>query len=434
VGCTETPGFRNDERPNEKFNPQREDFMAAQLQKLFDPNSFICLGLILIVGVTLSATAVRAEGCLAAPNSPAREGTRWYSRLDRATQTRCWHMRTLDRPARQQAASAKEGLSTPTITIPIPRPRPSAADFPSTIRHGDTDPFDSRLEYEIPVPKVTATAAGSALSLSQGDPGQSMFHEDAKVSPEPMINGSIAGTRSSNLKAIPSPQADASASASVVNSDLLVGGGIDEASSVTSEKNQVAPSTITNAAGTAAPDVETPAPATTNETRALALDMSAPQQTASEPIIEVVVPRSNAALPIDATIDDVEPSISKDSAADPNASIGLGSHDDEPEPDVLHAEHQEPPAPATPDHAPNQPVFSSDDRESTALTDTIYKALMSVKPLYLIVAFVMTMVVMSYYVVFRVFRWDGAQISDAWPDDSGIDGGYNDPEFYRKLR
>jgi hypothetical protein len=407
--------------------------MTAQLQKSFDPNSFICLALILTVGVTLPATTVRAEGCLAAPNSPAGEGTRWYSRLDRATQTRCWYMRALDRPARQRAASAKEVLSTPSITIPIPRPRPSAADFPSSISHGDTDPFDSQSRHEMPLPKVTPSASGSALSLSQGDPSQSMPLEDAKASPEPMINGSIAESGSSNLKAFSSPEADAPLSTPVVNSDLVTGGDITEAISEISEKHQVAPSTITNAADTAAPDVETPAPGTTNETRVLAFGMSAPQQTASEPVIEVVVPRSNAALPIDATIDDGTPSISKDSATDPNTSTSLRSHDVEAEADVLHAEHRGSPAGATLDPAPSQPVLLSDDRESPALTDTIFKILSSVKPLYLIVAFVMTTVVMAYYVVFRVFRWDGAQMSDAWADDSGIDGGYNDPEFYRKL-
>jgi hypothetical protein len=408
--------------------------MTGQLQKSFDPNSFICLALILTVGVTLPATTVRAEGCLAAPNSPAGEGTRWYSRLDRATQTRCWYMRALDRPARQRAASAKEVLSIPSITIPIPRPRPSAAGFPSSISHGDTDLFDSRPGYEIPVPKVTPSATGSALSLSQGDPGRSWYPEDAKASPMPMINGSIAETRSSNPKEIPSPEADVSLSAAAANPDLVTGGGIDEASSVISEKHQVAPSTITNAAdATAAPDVETPTAVTTNETRALASGMSAPQQTASEPSIEVVVPRSNAAPPIDATIDRVESSISKDAATDPNRSTGLRSNDIEPETDVLHTEHRRPPAAATLDPRGSQPVLLPDDRERTALTDTIYKALMSVKPLYLIVAFVMTTVVMAYYVVFRVFRWDGAQMSDAWADDSCIDGGYKDPEFYRKL-
>jgi hypothetical protein len=414
--------------------PEREDFMTAQLQKSFEPNSFICLALILIVGVTLPNTTVRAEDCLAAPNSPAREGTRWYSRLDRTTQNRCWYMRALDRPARQRAASAKEALSTPAFTIPIPRPRPSAAGFPSSISHRNTDPFDSRPEYEIPLPGVRPSATGSALSLSQGDPGRSRYPEDAKASPVPMINGSIAETRSSNPKEVPSPEADVSLSAPVANPDLVSGGGIDEASSVISEKHQVAPSTITNAADTtAAPDVETPAAVTTNETRAPASGMSTPQQTASEPSIEVVVPRSNAALPIDPTIDDVEPSISKDAATDSNTSTGLRSNDVEPEPDVLHAEHRGAPAAATLDPRPSQPVLLSDDRERTGPTNTIYKALMSVKPLYLIVAFVMATVVMSYYVVFRVFRCDGAQMSDAWPDDGGIDSGYNDPEFYRKL-
>jgi hypothetical protein len=198
--------------------------MTAQLQKSFEPNSFICLALILIVGVTLPATTVRAEDCLAAPNSPAREGTRWYSRLDRTTQNRCWYMRALDRPARQRAASAKEALSTPAFTIPIPRPRPSAAGLPSSISHRNTDPFDSRPEYEIPLPGVRPSATGSALSLSQGDPGRSRYPEDAKASPVPMINGSIAETRSSNPKEIPSPEADVSLSAPVANPDLVSGG------------------------------------------------------------------------------------------------------------------------------------------------------------------------------------------------------------------
>jgi hypothetical protein len=340
--------------------------MTAQLQKSFDPNSFICLALILIASVTLPATTVRAEDCLAAPNSPAREGTRWYSRLDRTTQNRCWYMRALDRPARQRAASAKEALSTRAFTIPIPRPRPSAAGFPSSITHRNIDPFDSRPEYEIPLPGVRPSAIGSTLSLSQGDPGRSRYPEDAKASPVPMINGSIA--ESSNPKEIPSPEAGVSLSAPVANPDLVTGGGIDEAGSVISEKHQVAPSTITNAADTtAAPDVETPAAVTTNETRALASGMSAPQQTASEPSIEVVVPRSNAAPPIDATIDDVEPSISKDSATDPNTDTGLRSNDVEPKPDVLHAEHRGPPAAATLDPRLSQPVLLSDDRERTDL-------------------------------------------------------------------
>src|ERR1700729_4588845 len=115
-------------RPSEN---RGEEFMAARDSKSFGSKSLIAMLFIsVVVGVTLLAATARAEDCLAAPNSPAREGTRWYSRLDRTTQNRCWYMRALDRPARQRAASAKEALSTDAFTIPIPRPRPSAAGFP----------------------------------------------------------------------------------------------------------------------------------------------------------------------------------------------------------------------------------------------------------------------------------------------------------------
>ena len=59
---------------------------------------------------------------------------------------------------------------------------------------------------------------------------------------------------------------------------------------------------------------------------------------------------------------------------------------------------------------------------------------MRVKPLYLIVAFLLALVVVSYYVIFRHFVGGSTQMSDDHPDDDGIDDHYNSPEFYRKLR
>jgi hypothetical protein len=70
-----------------------------------------------------------------------------------------------------------------------------------------------------------------------------------------------------------------------------------------------------------------------------------------------------------------------------------------------------------------------------ALTDDpIDDAGMWVKPLYLIVVFLLALVVMSYYVGFRYFVGGSAQMSDGHPDDDGIDDQYNNPEFYRQLR
>jgi len=86
-------------------NPTRgergEEFMAARCPTSFGSKSLIAMLLISVVGVAFLAVTAHAEDCLAAPNSAAREGTRWYYRLDRATQHKCWYMRAPDQPAQQ---------------------------------------------------------------------------------------------------------------------------------------------------------------------------------------------------------------------------------------------------------------------------------------------------------------------------------------------
>ena len=132
-----------------------------QRQKLFGSKSLVALALMPIVGVNLLASTVHAEDCLAAPNSPAREGTRWYYRLERTTQHKCWYMRPLNQPTQQVAAPTKTPLPAPAFAIPIPRPRPSAT--------------------------------GSASSKSQGDPGPSSSYPEeiaAKASAVPPVSGS----------------------------------------------------------------------------------------------------------------------------------------------------------------------------------------------------------------------------------------------------
>jgi hypothetical protein len=87
-----------------------------------------CYAAHVVVDVTLPAATARAEECLAAPNFPAREGTRWYYRLERATQHKCWYMRALGQPTPQAGAPAKTTLRAPAFGIPVPRPRPLTAD------------------------------------------------------------------------------------------------------------------------------------------------------------------------------------------------------------------------------------------------------------------------------------------------------------------
>ena len=235
--------------------------MTAQGQKSFGPKSLIAMLLMSVVGVILLAATARAEDCLAAPNSPAREGTGWHYRLDRTTQHKCWYVRALGQPAQQVAARAKMAPSAAPFAIPVPRPRPSAA--------------------------------GSALSLSLGDTDPSSSHAEgivAKLSATPVVSGSTDETTPSVPRKSASQQARTSLAAPAPNATPLIGAATDETASAISEMHQVPTSPETNAGATArVPDAETLIGATTDETSLPTSDMATPQQaaTSSEPDAQV---------------------------------------------------------------------------------------------------------------------------------------------------
>ena len=391
-----------------------------------------------VVGVTLSAATAHAEDCLAAPNSPAREGTRWYYRLDRATQHKCWYMRALDRPTQQVAAPAKTALPATAFAIPIPRPRPSTAGSGLALRQADTDPSFSHAEYAIPIPRPRP----SAVSLSQDDTGPSAAHPEeiaAKPSVTPPVSESTAETTPSIPKESTSQQAGTSSAAPAQTAAPPIGAATDETTSAISEMHQGAPSPETNAEATApAADAETLVGATTGETSSPTSDAAAPHQaaTSSEPDTQATASGADAAPTIIAPTDDAVSSIPKGPATQLSTPSDLGSNDAETVPDVSLAEHQAPPAVAMLNARPLPADLLSHGRDRTALTDEpTDNAGTRLKPLYLIVAFLVVLVVMSYYVVFRYFPGVSARHERRSSRRRRlIDDEYNNPEFYRKLR
>jgi hypothetical protein len=407
--------------------------MTSQPQGMFESDSFICLVFILIISVTLPARNVRAEDCLAGPNSPAREGTGWYYRLDRATQKECWHMRALDTPLQQGTASAREALPTPALAIPIPRPRPSAAGSALASSRGATGSISSQPKYEIPLPRARPPAAGPALSSKRLDPGPLASLEEAKASP--VIEGSIVETKSPASKEAPLPQANGLLHAAASDIAPSTSAVIDEASPSTIEKQQIAPSSPSDAAS-GAPGVDTPSAVTTAKANLLQSDTTVLKESSSSDAgTGVAVPPPTAAHSMDATIEDGGSSTAKDFVPQRSTSSIFGSNDAEPTPDVSLTERGGPPAVAAPVSRFSWSNLGAGDHETIDRNGTpFYSALMWVKPLYLIVAFVMAMVVITHYIIFGAFRSSRAQISDTWPDDIGVDSRYKDPEFYRKLR
>jgi hypothetical protein len=114
-------------------------------------------------GATPTSTA-RAKDCLAAPNSPAPEGSWWYYRLDWPTQRKCWYLRSLGKPAQQttEGAATGSGSRVRSRSGPFDPIRPTDR-APKSTTHDDTTPSspDSKtapvgsIEQEVPAPQVS---------------------------------------------------------------------------------------------------------------------------------------------------------------------------------------------------------------------------------------------------------------------------------------
>ena len=77
--------------------------------------SILFIATLLIAGLSVAAptSTAHAKDCLAAPNSPAPEGSWWYYRLDWPTQRKCWYLRALGKPAQQTTEGAATGSAGP---------------------------------------------------------------------------------------------------------------------------------------------------------------------------------------------------------------------------------------------------------------------------------------------------------------------------------
>jgi hypothetical protein len=134
---------------------------------------------LLTLGATVGAPAnsLRADECLAAPDSPSPQGTHWYYRLEWATQRKCWYLGTPDRPLRRAAATAAP--ATPLHSTPVPfGPRHSADGHPISVDPGDTASPSSRVDM-LPVKPTTL----EAVTATGGKFVQQSVQEDTSAPP-----------------------------------------------------------------------------------------------------------------------------------------------------------------------------------------------------------------------------------------------------------
>ena len=111
---------------------------------------------LLTLGATVPAPAnsLHADECLAAPNSPAPEGSWWYYRLDWPTQRKCWYLRAPDRSLRRGTATAATPLRSTRVRFGR---RHSTDGLPISVDPSDTASLSSRVDL-LPVKTPTSEA------------------------------------------------------------------------------------------------------------------------------------------------------------------------------------------------------------------------------------------------------------------------------------
>ena len=67
--------------------------------------AFVLLAIISGATTTVSFDLAHASDCLPAPNSPAPKGSHWYYHLNRATQQKCWYVRSSETQQPQHATA-----------------------------------------------------------------------------------------------------------------------------------------------------------------------------------------------------------------------------------------------------------------------------------------------------------------------------------------
>jgi hypothetical protein len=101
---------------------------------------------LLTLGATVRAPAnsLHADDCLAAPNSPAPEGSWWYYRLDWPTQRKCWYLHAPDRSLGRGTATTATPLRSTRVRFGRRHP---IDGLPISVDPSDTASPSSRVDF-----------------------------------------------------------------------------------------------------------------------------------------------------------------------------------------------------------------------------------------------------------------------------------------------
>jgi hypothetical protein len=182
-------------------NHQSEETIARNRSRLFNSFALVLLTIISIVTTAAPFDHARADDCLAAPNSTAPKGSHWYYHLNRATQQKCWYVRSTEK--------RPQGVTSQTTSTTAAMPSTNGAQAGST-GPGDIDSSVRQREPVITptqetasgrVPTMEAEAAVPEAPPSKADPRPpapttSIWPDPPPISPSVKMDDDEAPTAS----------------------------------------------------------------------------------------------------------------------------------------------------------------------------------------------------------------------------------------------
>jgi hypothetical protein len=113
--------------------------MSGQTPMPIEPVVAVAILLAWGAGLGVPTNIAHANDCLAAPNTPAPEGSRWYYQTDRATQRRCWFLRAKGESPQQPATQA-QSEAAPAMNTAAEKPATASVGAPMSISPADSAP------------------------------------------------------------------------------------------------------------------------------------------------------------------------------------------------------------------------------------------------------------------------------------------------------
>jgi hypothetical protein len=164
----------------------------------------VTLGVVIAIGALIMARGGTgaAEECLDQPNTQAPQGGHWYYHTDRATNRKCWVLRTDDGQGQQGTQDTSDGTNEDT-----PEPRKSAPRSPSQA----ASPAQS-VPLRAPQSQATQVSQRAQAPLEYNDPAFTppWLRGDLESAPSPLVQP--MRTLSIPTPQAPPPTAPASAS------------------------------------------------------------------------------------------------------------------------------------------------------------------------------------------------------------------------------